>query len=62
MHGLNITSRRGKMLHNPISSNWARDIMENSQEENIRNLSNVLRKSSTSLIIRDLGIKTMKLH
>jgi len=32
------------MLHDPISSNWERDIMDNSQEENIRNLSNVLRK------------------
>lgn len=50
------------MLNNSIPPNLAWDKMDNSQEENIRKLSNVLRKSSTSLIIKNMGIKTLKLH
>lgn len=55
---MNTINRAGKVLHNPTPLNRVMYLMDNSQgRKPLKKLLNVLRKSSTSLIIRDMGIK-----
>lgn len=55
---MNMINRAGKVLHNPTPLNRVMYLMDNSQgRKHFKKLLNILRKSSISRIIRDMGIK-----